>query len=56
MPDKEITPVSSETLREMTRALPDIPDNRRPLCYNQCVEAAVVKDQITGIGPDYGNE
>lgn len=57
MPNQEeITPTSDAKLKAMTAAYPEIPDNRKPRCYDQCVEAPSMPDQITGIGPAYGNE
>ncbi len=52
MPQDEITPVSESKVREMTRAYPEIPDNRKPLCYEQCVEGNVTQ----AINPQDANE
>lgn len=56
MSQEEITPTSDAKLREMTAAYPEIPDNRKPKCYDDCVETSKLPKQVTGIGPDYGNE
>lgn len=37
MPQEEITPTSAETLRNMTRALPPIPNGNYPAVYEQVI-------------------
>lgn len=50
----EITPtLTQEQVRQMTGAFPESPDNRRPRCYEQCVESPRVSDMAAGEGDAY---